>query len=175
MSGVHKAFARGFLGCVLAATGCSAAAAAESMERRVVAVYDCNTIIVQDPEGPKFVRLIGIEGPEEANPVSARARDRLAELVLDKDVTIRVGSAPEDDGNLLAKVMVTPPECPTCPKTLDVGMAQLTVGLARFARQATVQLDPEDSERYAFAEFEARARKAGLWSLQTGSLPKAKP
>jgi len=31
---------------------------------------------------------------------------------------------------IVGKVMVQPSDCPSCPKTLDAGLAQLTVGLA---------------------------------------------
>lgn len=56
--------------------------------------------------------------------------------------------------------------CPTtnCRKTLDVGMAQLTQGMAwHFKRYAHEQAE-EERERYSFAEEEARAKGVGLWS-----------
>ena len=52
----------------------------------------------------------------------------------------------------------------TCPKTLDVNLAQLTVGLAWHYKEYEKEQSEEDRHRYAFAEQEARARKAGLWS-----------
>ena len=49
------------------------------------------------------------------------------------------------------------------PKTLDAGLAQLTVGVAWHYKQYAGEQSEEDRERYSFAEVEARARKAGLW------------
>jgi len=33
-------------------------------------------------------------------------------------------------GRIVGKVLVTPPGCPTCGNTLDVGLAQITMGMA---------------------------------------------
>jgi endonuclease YncB( thermonuclease family) len=52
---------------------------------------------------------------------------------------------------------------PACPKTLDAGLAQVTQGLARHFKRYAHEQSPDERERYAFAEQEARARKAGLW------------
>ena len=73
-------------------------------------------------------------------------------------------------GRLVGKVWVTPVSHPCaskgepCPKTLDVNLAQLTVGLAWHYKEYEKEQSEEDRHRYAFAEQEARARKAGLWS-----------
>ena len=45
-----------------------------------------------------------------------------------------------------------------------MNLAQLTVGLAWHYKEYEKEQSPEDRQRYAFAEQEARARKAGLWS-----------
>ncbi len=50
-----------------------------------------------------------------------------------------------------------------CPKTLDAGLAQLTVGLAWHYRQYAHEQDPQQRGQYEFAEIEARAKRAGLW------------
>ncbi len=51
-----------------------------------------------------------------------------------------------------------------CPKTLNVGMAQLTQGLAwHFKRYANEQPE-EERERYSFAEYEAKSKRMGLWA-----------
>ena len=51
-----------------------------------------------------------------------------------------------------------------CGKTLDVGLAQSSVGLAWwFSRYANEQ-SPEDRGRYKTEEEEARLRKRGLWA-----------
>ena len=50
-----------------------------------------------------------------------------------------------------------------CPKTLDAGLAQLTIGLAWHYKKYAAEQSEEDRGRYAFAEVEARVRRAGLW------------
>ena len=50
-----------------------------------------------------------------------------------------------------------------CPRNLDAGMGQLASGMAwHFKRYANEQTE-EQRLRYAFAEEEARAKKARLW------------
>ena len=46
---------------------------------------------------------------------------------------------------------------PLCPKTLDAGLAQTSVVLAWHYKAHAKEQTSEDSERYAFAEEEARA------------------
>ena len=50
-----------------------------------------------------------------------------------------------------------------CPMTLDVGMYQLTVGMAWWYRYYAKEQTPEQRGQYEFAEFEAKAKKVGLW------------
>jgi endonuclease YncB( thermonuclease family) len=70
-------------------------------------------------------------------------------------------------GRVVGQVWVVAPDARCrgagCPKTLDAGLAQVTVGLAwHYTRYAGEQSE-EDRERYSVAEVEARARRAGLW------------
>ena len=59
---------------------------------------------------------------------------------------------------------------PTCGRTLDVALAQLTVGLAWHYKRFDSEQTPEERGRYSFAEEEARTRHIGLWKD-----PKATP
>jgi len=52
----------------------------------------------------------------------------------------------------------------SCPKTVDANLAQITVGMAGHYKHYERDQLPEDRERYAFAEQEASAKKAGLWA-----------
>lgn len=72
-------------------------------------------------------------------------------------------------GRLIGSVWVASPDAPCrrtpdCAKTLDVGMAQLTVGLAWHYKRYAHEQDPQQRGQYEFAEKEARAKRAGLWS-----------
>ena len=50
------------------------------------------------------------------------------------------------------------------PQTFNVNLAQFTVGLAWHYKEFAKDQPPQERGQYAFAEEEARARKAGLWS-----------
>ena len=66
-------------------------------------------------------------------------------------------------GHIVGTVWVTPPDCPTCGKTLDAGLAQVTSGMAWWYRKYAYEQSPEDRGRYEFAEQEAKGKKVGLW------------
>jgi hypothetical protein len=51
-----------------------------------------------------------------------------------------------------------------CPKTLDAGLAQITVGLAWHNKKYTNEQTEEDRERYTFAEKEPPSKKADRWA-----------
>ena len=55
-------------------------------------------------------------------------------------------------GRIVGKVWVRPPDCPTCGKTLDVGLAQVTSGMAWWYRKYANEQSREDQRRYEFAE-----------------------
>ena len=52
---------------------------------------------------------------------------------------------------------------PALRKTLDVGLAQISVGLAWWFSRYAYEQSPEDRGRYKSEEEEARLRKRGLW------------
>ena len=62
-----------------------------------------------------------------------------------------------------------------CPKTLEAGLAQVTVGLGWHYREYVGEQSPTDRERYAFAQGEARARVAGLWWKAEPVAPRQSP
>jgi endonuclease YncB( thermonuclease family) len=142
-----------------------ALAASETLSGRVVRVVDGDTVYVLDAAKTQHkVRLGGIDAPERGQPFGKRSKERMAELVVGKEVEV-VWYKEDRWGRLIGTVWVASPDCrrDPCPKTLDAGLALITSGLAwHFKRYADEQPE-EERERYAFAEEEARARKAGLW------------
>jgi endonuclease YncB( thermonuclease family) len=58
---------------------------------------------------------------------------------------------------------VQPADCPQCSKALDVGYAQISMGLAWWYRAYTKEQSHDDQGRYESEENEARLRKRGLW------------
>ena len=131
---------------------------------RVVAVTDGDTIKVLDAEKVQHkVRLTGIDAPERGQPYGTKSRDRLASMVAGKEVLIEANKK-DRYGRVLGKVWVQPADCPTCGKTLDANLAQVTAGMAWWYRYYAKEQSPEDRGRYESAEDEAKARGWGLWA-----------
>jgi len=141
---------------------------AETLTGRVVYVVDGDTVTVKDSAHLNHrIRVSGIDAPEMTQRFGARSKQYLFRLLFNKTVSVEYVKR-DDHGRIVGKIMVSSPDaCPdasdTCPKTLDAGLAQLTVGLAWWYRYYAAEQTEEDQYRYEFAEYEARARKAGLW------------
>jgi endonuclease YncB( thermonuclease family) len=155
-------------GLLLSLIWASASVRAEMLEGRVVRVTDGDTIIVLDANKRQHkVRLAGIDAPESKQPYGQASRKHLAELVAGKEVAVEWNKH-DKYGRIVGKVMVASPDaCPDarldCPKTLDACLAQITSGLAWHFKRYESEQTEEDRHRYAFAEEEARAKRAGLW------------
>jgi endonuclease YncB( thermonuclease family) len=139
---------------------------ADTLTGRVIWVTDGDTMAVQDEKYYlHWVRVAGIELLEKKMPFGQRAKDNLSHLVLEKKVAVDWHKHDRDQ-RIVGKVMVADPSCSTatCPKTVDAGMAQITVGLARWFGQDAYEQSAEDQGRYEFAEQDARDKRVGLWS-----------
>lgn len=148
-----------FIACV------ATSASAEVIIGRVVGVADGDTITVLDAEKTqRKIRVAGIDAPENKQAFGQRSKTSMSDLVFGKDVTV-LTSKGDRYGRLIGKVMVADPSCTArvCPKTLDAGLAQLTVGMAWWYRQYAREQSAEDAGAYEFAEQEAHARHVGLW------------
>ena len=64
---------------------------------------------------------------------------------------------------IVGKVWAIPIGCLGCGKTLDVGLAQVSTGMAWWYRKYANGQSAKDQGRYEFAEQEAKAKKIGLW------------
>ena len=144
-------------------------AVADTLMGRVVGVTDGDTVTVLDAANAQHkVRLAGIDAPEKGQPFGERSKENLSRLVFGRDV--RVDWHKRDRyGRVVGTVWVASPDAPCrqrsdCAKTLDAGMAQLTVGLAWHYKKYASEQEPQQRGEYAFAEEEARARRVGLWT-----------
>lgn len=131
-------------------------------------IVDGDTLVILDSSNTQHrVRLSGIDTPERGQPFGKRATQNLARLTGNQPA--RLEWYKQDRWKrLIGTIWVRSPNAPcqeqSCPKTLDVGMAQLTQGLAwHFKRYANEQSE-EERERYSFAEHEAKTKRVGLWS-----------
>jgi len=143
-------------------------AQADTLSGRVVAVHDGDTFTVLNANLTQHkIRLAGIDAPEFKQAFGSRSKQNLSRLVFGHDVRIEWQKR-DRYGRILGKVWTISPDAPcqasNCPKTLDANLAQITVGMAWHYKHYERDQSPEDRERYAFAEREARTKKAGLWA-----------
>ena len=103
---------------------------ARTIEGKVTKVADGDTITVLDSDNEQHrVRLAGIDAPEKKQPFGNASKKRLSELVGGKEVRVEFEKY-DRYGRIVGKVLVTPPDCLTCGKTLDAGLAQITSRMA---------------------------------------------
>ncbi len=131
---------------------------------RVVSVADGDTLTILDPANnvQHKIRLAGIDAPEKRQPFGQRSRQHLGHLAHRKDATA-LCSKIDRYRRRVCKVMVQPPDCPTCDKTLDIGLAQVAVGGAWWYREYAKEQSSGDRQQYESAEQEARGKRLGLW------------
>jgi len=153
------------LACWLAVAGLLAPSGAwcESIQGTAVEVSRGDTITVIDgKKGRHQVRLAGIDAPDSGQAFGPESRQNLAQLVLGRKVSVE---RRKDDiyGRIVAHVTVQAADCPTCPPARDVALAQLEAGLAWWLRQERREQPLAEQGYYEYAEFDARARRIGLW------------
>ncbi len=107
---------------------------AETMEGRIVRIVDGDTLILLDADDTQHrVRLSGIDTPERKQPFGNRAKQNISRLTGMQDARLEWYKKNRWQ-RLIGTVWVVSPDSQCqhkeCPKTLDVGMAQLTQGLA---------------------------------------------
>ncbi|TRZ93892.1 MAG: nuclease [Rhodocyclaceae bacterium] len=136
---------------------------ADTVAGRVSGVSDGSTVAVVDKAKVQHkVRLAAIDAPEAMQRFGKESKQHLSDLILGKEVTVEWHQR-DRFGRIVGKVTLRTPPCPTCPKTLDAGLAQLEAGLAWWDRESRRQQSLEDQGYYEYAEFDAKARRIGLW------------
>ena len=149
--------------CLVCTSLATPVSAASVLDGTVVKIADGDTITVLDSNKVQHrVRIAGIDAPEKGMPFGNASRKRMIELVARKEVRVEFTKY-DRYGRIVGNVWVTPPDCPTCGKTLDVGLAQVTTGMAWWYRYYAHEQSAEDQGHYEFAEQEAKAKRAGLW------------
>ena len=97
---------------------------------RVVGISDGDTItVLDDAKRQHKIRINGIDAPEKGQAFGERSRQSLAQMAHGKDARIECHKI-DRFGRGVCKVWVQPLDSPRCGKTLDVGLAQISVGLA---------------------------------------------
>ena len=139
---------------------------ADTLAGRVVAVADGDTITVLDSANEQHkVRVGGIDAPEKKQAFGDRSKQSMTRLAFGKPVRV-AWSKKDRYGRIVGKVWAPQEDCQrdACPKTLDVGLAQIALGLAWHYKKYEREQEPADRVTYAKAETQAQARKIALWS-----------
>ncbi len=138
----------------------------DTLAGRVVAVADGDTITVLDAANEQHkVRIAGIDAPEKRQAFGERSKQSMARMVFGHHVQVDWKKS-DRYGRLIGKVFAPQESCRSeaCPKTLDVGLAQIASGLAWHYKKYEREQAPEDRGVYAQTESLAQTRKTGLWS-----------
>ena len=127
----------------------AASCGGEQLDGKVVAVHDGDTVTVLRGGEQVKVRLACIDAPERGQAFGSRSRERLAELVMRRAVTLEVIDH-DQYGRTVAHL-----QC----DGVDVNLEMVRAGLAWHYRYHC----PNDTA-LAAAEAEARKAQRGLWA-----------
>lgn len=122
----------------------------------------CPTLDTAHPYQQIKVRVQGIDAPERKQPFGNRARDALSKITYMKETELRCNKIDQYQRHLCS-VWVAPTSAPNGPKTLDAGLAMVSVGMAWWYRAYAQEQTPEERGQYEFAEQQAKVREMGLW------------
>lgn len=136
---------------------------ADTLAGRVSGISDGATItVIDNARAQHKIRLAAIDAPESRQPFGRESKQHLSDLVFGKEVKVEWRQR-DRYGRIIGKVMVQTPPCPTCPPARDAGLAQLEAGLAWWDRESRREQSLADQGYYEYAEFDAKARRIGLW------------
>jgi len=132
-------------------------------EREVIRVHDGDTLKVKGDSGELTIRLAGIDAPEKSRkrsgpgqPFSQKAKEYLADLVLNRSVDIREYGV-DRYGRILGIIVL---------EGNDVNLHMVRIGFAEVYRGKPAKgFDPAP---YLHAEREAREARKGMWAQGMG-------
>lgn len=132
-----------------------AASEAASLTGRVAAVADGDTLLLLDGGGRQHaIRLAGIDAPEKSQPFGERATAHLDALARGREASADCRRR-ERSGRVV---------CVVRADGRDLGLEQLTAGMAWLDRRDAGTPPGEALAGYEQAEFFAKARRQGLWA-----------
>ena len=137
-------------------------ASAETLEGYIVSISDGDTLTLLVDRQQHRIRVAGIDAPEHFQPFGNRSRTNLSRYAYSQDA--RAECYKKDIyGRDVCRVWVKPLDCPNCGKSLDLGLAQISDGMAWWDRNHMDEQSEEEQGRYEGAETMAKLRRFGLW------------
>ena len=132
------------------------------LEGRVVSVADGDTLTVQDTSGQTHrVRLVGIDAPERDQPHGLAARDALAAWVMDR--AVRVEHERRDTYRRILGTVYVGDD--------NINWRLIREGHAWHAKPFQHEQPVGERWRYAWAQWQARWDRAGLWQADDPVAP----
>jgi len=126
---------------------------ADELRGYVVGITDGDTLTLLVEQQPRKVRIVGIDAPERSQPFGERSKQNLSKLAFHKNA---IADCPKKDRYKrdLCQVMVD---------GQDVGLKQITEGMAWWYRKYAHEQTAADRAAYEQAEMAARNGRLGLW------------
>ncbi len=130
----------------------------------ILKVVSGDTLLVDDGANKVVVRIIGIDAPEEKQPVYEESKKKLSDLVGGKKIVLRYSlhNLKDELGYFPARVFAG---------GLDVGLDLLKNGYAWRNEKDKYFLEKKDDKEYAATESEAQAAKTGIWQSEKPQKP----
>lgn len=127
-------------------------------QKLVTKIIDGDTVII---EGGYSVRLLGIDADEKGYPCYKPAKQRLEELVLNKEVYLESDKEDQDQYKRYLRYLILDNE------NINLGLVKEGLAIARFSPE-----NVKYREEIIAAEKEARENKIGCkWSGETPPIP----
>lgn len=119
----------------------------------VVRITDGDTLTVLVDQQPHKIRVVGIDAPERRQPFGERSKQNLAALAFNKNAIADCTKKDRYKRDL----------CRVFVGGQDVGLKQITDGMAWWYRKYAHEQRPTDRVAYEQAEVMARRGRVGLW------------
>jgi len=137
-------------------------AQAVELRGRVVAVVDGDTLTLRAADNlPYRITLAGIDAPELPQDFGQKSKANLAALALDRQVT----------AHCRAGEQYLRATCVVSVGGKDIGLAQVQTGMAWWYRPYASEQTVQERADYEQAEFNAKARRLGLWNSRNPMPP----
>jgi len=135
---------------MLLVLACSSTSIAETVEGLVVGIADGDTFTLLTPDQWQIkIRVAEIDAPERGQPYASRSRQRLADLIFQKDLTVRV-QVIDRYNRVVGRPVIA---------DMDVSVEMIRSGAAWVYRTYS-----DDVQLYEL-ERKARDERRGLWDL----------
>lgn len=136
------------------------AASAATLSGRVVNIADGDTLTLLVGRQHHTIKIAAIDAPERYQKWGDQSRTHLSRLAFNQTAVAEC-SRLERSGYQTCKVTVN---------TVDLGLQQISEGMAWWVRQDASIQPAEDQSAYESAELMAKMRRLGLWG-ETNPVP----